>query len=148
MTEAVFAVVETRLQQQHRLLVATCFGLARLNMAYEEEDYIKAFLVPLNLDQGWLWEEVIPPDKKEKEAEVDGEEKEEVEDKEEKDIEEGKDNEKEKGKEEKEVKSEEEDLEIKTCETVEGKKEQTDETFPSWIPKECNIKVCIVHFNS
>ncbi|XP_063870908.1 dynein axonemal heavy chain 10-like isoform X4 [Scylla paramamosain] len=139
-TEAVFAVVETRLQQQHRLLVATCFGLARLNMFCEEEDFLKAFLIPLNLDETWLWGKVVPP-KKEKKAEVDEEEKEgEEEDKEEQDMEEEKDEEEEKDKEEKEDKSEEEDPETKPCETVEEHQDQTDEVFPSWIPSECNVK--------
>lgn len=147
MTEAVFAVVETRLQQQHRLLVATCFGLARLNMTFEEEDYIKAFLVPLNLDEAWLWEEVIPP-KKKKEPEDDGVEKEEEEDKEEKDTEIREDDEEEEDKKEEEEKSDEEDPEIKTDETVAEHKEQADDAFPSWIPKECSIKVCVVHFHS
>ena len=122
-TEAVFAVVETRLQQQHRLLVATCFGLAKLNMACEEDDYVKAFLIPLNLDQTWLWEEVIPM-KKEKVINVEEEDKEQ-------------DMEEEKNKEEKEE-SEEDNLETMA---VEKHKDQADETFPSWIPNECNIKV-------
>ncbi|MPC58002.1 hypothetical protein E2C01_051994 [Portunus trituberculatus] len=144
-TEAVFAVVEARLQQQHRVLVATLFSLARLNMFSEKEDYVKAFLIPLNLDETWLWGEIIPP-KKEKKAKVDEEEEDEgkEEDKKEQDMEEGKDEEKEKNLEEKEDRSEDEDPEKKKCETVEEHQDQPNEDFPSWIPSECNIKVCFV----
>ncbi|XP_045101948.1 dynein-1-alpha heavy chain, flagellar inner arm I1 complex-like isoform X2 [Portunus trituberculatus] len=140
-TEAVFAVVEARLQQQHRVLVATLFSLARLNMFSEKEDYVKAFLIPLNLDETWLWGEIIPP-KKEKKAKVDEEEEDEgkEEDKKEQDMEEGKDEEKEKNLEEKEDRSEDEDPEKKKCETVEEHQDQPNEDFPSWIPSECNIK--------
>ena len=141
-TEAVFAVVETRLQQQHRVLVVTCFSLARLNMFCEKEDYLKAFLTPLNLDDTWLWGKLIPP-KKEKEDEVDEEEKEEEEeDREEQNMEEKKDEEEEKDKEEKEDISEEKDPGMEPCETFEEHLYQTDEDLPSWIPSGCNVKVC------
>lgn len=131
-TEAVFAMLDARLQRQHRLLVATCIGLVRLNMSCEKEDYVKAFLVPLNLDQTWLWERVVPP-KKKVEAEVDEEEK----DKEE-DVEDGKDKE-----EEREEKSDhEKELETKSDEAIE-EHDQAEETFPSWIPSGCKKKVCL-----
>ncbi|XP_050721570.1 uncharacterized protein LOC127001253 isoform X3 [Eriocheir sinensis] len=128
-TEAVFAMIDARLQRQHRLLVATCIGLVSLNMSCEKEDYVKAFLVPLNLDQTWLWEGVVPP-KKKVEAEVDEEEK----DKEE-DVEDGKDEE-----EEREEKSDhEKELETRSDETIE-ELDQAEETFPSWIPSGCKKK--------
>lgn len=132
---AVYAVVDARLQCQHRLLVATCFGLVTLNMICEEEDFVKAFLVPFNLDQTWLWEGVLPPRKKKEEAKVDEEGK---------DVEEGKNQEEEKVEEIKEEKSDEErDHETRPSGAKGEYGEQTDETFPPWIPSGCNKKVCL-----
>lgn len=136
-TEAVFAVLDARLQRQHRLLVATCFGLVTLNMTCEEEDYVKAFLVPLNLDQTCLWEGVVPPAVKKEEAEGN-----EVKEKE--DVGEGgEDKEEEIDGEQSEGKSDEErEPEIKPDEAVAEHDDQTLETLPSWIPSGCNKKVC------
>lgn len=134
-TEAVFGVVDARLQRQHRLLVASCFGLVRLNMTCKKEDYVKAFLVPLNLDQTWLWEGVTPPKKKQAESDEEAMDKE-------KDVENGKDEEEEKVEEEEE-KSADEEPEAKSDESMK-EHDQEDESFPSWIPDGCNKKVCFV----
>lgn len=130
-TEAVFAMIDARLQRQHRLVVATCIGLVSLNMSCEKEDYVKAFLVPLNLDQTWLWEGVVPP-KKKVEPEADEEE-----DKEE-DVEDRKDKE-----DEREEKSDHEtELETRSDKAIE-EHDLSEETFPSWLPSGCKKKVCL-----
>lgn len=138
-TEAVFEMIDARLQRQHRLLVATCIGLVSLNMTCEKEDYVKAFLVPLNLDQTCLWEGVVPPKKKEEEGEVDEEERDE-----DKDMEDGKDKEEEKVEEEGEEKSDIKEPEVKSDEAME-EQDQAEETFPSWMPSGCKIKVCFTN---
>lgn len=136
-TEAVFAVLDARLQRQHRLLVATCFGLVTLNMTCEEEDYVKAFLVPLNLDQTCLWEGVVPPTEKKEEAECDEEvkEKESV-------GEEGKDKEEEIDGKQSEGKSDDKrEPEVRPDEVLAEHDDETLEALPSWIPSGCNKKV-------
>lgn len=131
-TEATFAVVDSRLQYQHRLLVATCFCLVSLNMACLEEDYVKAFLVPLNFDQAWLWEGIVPIKHKKEVFDDDEQEKDKG------DVEEmGKE-------EEKKDKSE-----SRLVDAMERHDDQADETFPSWLPHECSKKVCcVVQLNS
>lgn len=56
-TNAISELIDTRLQLQHRLIVTTCFALVRLNMKYENEDYIKAFLIPVELEQ-MIWKDI------------------------------------------------------------------------------------------
>lgn len=131
--EAVFAVVDSRLQRQHRLIVATCFCLVSLNMTCEKEDYVKAFMVPLNLDQTWLWEGIVPAKKEEAEDEKQHEGK---------DVEEGIGKDEEKVEKEKKGKSDDEiEPETRPTEAMIGHEDQADETFPSWLPPECNKKV-------
>ncbi|XP_042227080.1 uncharacterized protein LOC121869635 [Homarus americanus] len=59
-TSSVFELINMRLQLQHRLIVTVCFALAKLNMKCDSEDYIKAFLVPMNVEQ-MLWKDVNRP---------------------------------------------------------------------------------------
>nr|XP_045619033.1 uncharacterized protein LOC123770899 [Procambarus clarkii] len=60
-THTVFELMDMRLQFQHRLIVATCFTLAKMNMKQENEDYIRAFLVPLS-EEEIVWDNISIPD--------------------------------------------------------------------------------------
>ncbi|XP_069945849.1 dynein axonemal heavy chain 10-like isoform X2 [Cherax quadricarinatus] len=50
-TTTVFELLDMRLQLQHRLIVTTCFALAKLNMKHDSDNYIQTFLVPMQVDE-------------------------------------------------------------------------------------------------
>lgn len=121
-TEAVLELLETRLQLQHRLVVATCLALTKLNLKCEQDDYVATFLVPLNLSQ-MVWEEISRPSAKKK-----GGEKSKMEEDDEPD-------------EEQEIEDQEKEEEEE--ERIDAQEEDDTEDLPEWIPEKCDKKVCI-----
>ncbi|KAK7081311.1 hypothetical protein SK128_015816, partial [Halocaridina rubra] len=122
--EAIFDPLETRLHSHHKLIVATCFAFAKLDMDTLNEDIVMAFLVPLDKGED-IWQKYAKVEteclSKTASVEVE-EEREEIE-----------------GENEEENEEETEDM-LTYATDMDSDDEEEDEIPSEWIPKQCDVK--------